>query len=261
MRADVYLTEQGFAKSRTMARKLIESGAVVIDGKKLLKPSDDVSDGQHTAIVDAIDEMKYVSRGGLKLEAALNTFEIDVNGAIALDVGASTGGFTDCLLQRGAKFVFAVDSGIGQLHPDILADARVASLEKTNARVLTSDILRSACGAPPDFDGTVDVAVMDVSFISQTVIIPALSAIVKKGGRLVSLIKPQFEVGRAALGKGGIVKDARARAAAVENVKSAMELSGFYADGIIDSPIVGGDGNREYIGCFVRGDKPDGREN
>lgn len=258
MRADVYLTERGFVRSRTLARKLIESGAVTIDGKKVSKAADEVSDAEHCVAVEQIDEMKYVSRGGLKLEAALNEFGVDVKGAIALDVGASTGGFTDCLLQNGARFVFAVDSGVGQLHPDILSDKRVASLEKTNARTLNSEqLLKNSNGAPSDFDGRVDLAVMDVSFISQTVIIPALSDIVKHGGKLVSLIKPQFEVGRAAVGKGGIVKDAKARQSAVENVKQAMELSGFYSVGIIDSPIVGGDGNREYIGCFVRGDKPD----
>ena len=259
MRADVYITERGYAKSRTMARKLIESGAVVIDGKKVSKASEEISNGEHCVSISEIDEMRYVSRGGLKLEAALDEFSVCVEGAVALDVGASTGGFTDCLLKHGAKLVFAVDSGVGQLHPDLLADDRVVSLEKTNARTLTRDILsENAASAPSDFDGRVDVAVMDVSFISQTVIIPALADIVKSGGYLVSLIKPQFEVGKSAVGKGGIVKDIKARQAAVENVKKSMELCGFYTVGIIDSPIEGGDGNREYIGCFVRGDRPDG---
>ncbi|MBE6694237.1 MAG: TlyA family RNA methyltransferase [Ruminococcaceae bacterium] len=251
MRADIYITVGGFAKSRTMAQKLIGSGAVSIDGKRIGKPSEEIGDGEHTVEISEIDEMRYVSRGGLKLEAALDFFGLSPNGLIALDVGASTGGFTDCLLKRGAKLIFAVDSGVGQLHTDLLADPRVISLEKTNARTLTPSSL-AARGNIDGFDGHVDIAVMDVSFISQTVIIPALSFMVRNGGWLISLIKPQFEVGRCAVGKGGIVKSPKDRKNAVENVKKAMAGYGFRAVGIIDSPIMGGDGNHEYIGYFVK---------
>lgn len=252
MRADVYLTEQGFAKSRTMAQKLIGSGAVTVDGKRVNKPSEDISDGEHTVNITEIDEMKYVSRGGLKLEAALQYFGVSAEGKIVLDVGASTGGFTDCLLKHGAKTVFAVDSGSGQLDPILLSDRRVISLEKTNARTMTPQLLLSSGADIPDFDGRVSLAVMDVSFISQTSIIPALSSMIQSGGELLSLIKPQFEVGRGAVGKGGIVKDPKQRKNAVLNVQKAMESFGFRTVSIMDSPIEGGDGNREYIGYFVK---------
>ncbi|MBQ9161963.1 MAG: TlyA family RNA methyltransferase [Clostridia bacterium] len=252
MRADVYITEGGFARSRTMAQKLIESGAVSIDGRRINKPSEEISDGEHTVEISEIDEMRYVSRGGLKLEAALDYFGLSADGKIALDVGASTGGFTDCLLKRGAMAVFAVDSGVGQLHADLLSDSRVISLEKTNARTLTPSSLIPHGDSIDGFDGRVDIAVMDVSFISQTVIIPALSFMIKDGGELISLIKPQFEVGRRAVGKGGIVKSPKDRKNAVESVKKVIESYGFRTVGIIDSPIMGGDGNHEYIGYFVK---------
>ena len=247
MRADVFLTEQGFAKSRTIA-----SGAVVIDSKAVNKPSEDIPDGEHTVSIQEIDEMRYVSRGGLKLEAALANFGVSAEGKIALDVGASTGGFTDCLLRHGTKAVFAVDSGVGQLDSSLLADKRVISLEKTNARTMTPELLLSGGVTIPDFDGRVSLAVMDVSFISQTVIIPALSGMLTEGGELISLIKPQFEVGRAAIGKGGIVKDPKQRKNAVLSVQKTMESFGFRTVSIMDSPIEGGDGNREYIGYFVK---------
>lgn len=252
MRADVFLTERGYAKSRTMAQKLISSGAVVIDGRVVHKPSEEISDGEHDVGLQEIDEMRYVSRGGLKLEAALMHFGVSPDGKIALDVGASTGGFTDCLLKHGAKAVFAIDSGVGQLDSSLLADGRVISLEKTNARTITPELLLANKSDLPDFDGRVSLAVMDVSFISQTVIIPALSDMLRDGGELISLIKPQFEVGRAAIGKGGIVKDQKIRRSAVENVQKTIEGFGFRTVSIIDSPIVGGDGNREYIGYFIK---------
>ena len=185
---------------------------------------------------------KFVSRGGLKLEAALESFGIDVTGFTALDIGASTGGFTDCLLSRGASFVTAVDSGKGQLDPSLISDKRVRNIEKYNARELSADIL----------PGCVDIVVMDVSFISQTLIIPSVVSVMKPDGYFVSLIKPQFEAGRAAVGKGGIVKSAEARLAAVTRVISSASEVGLLCTGLIVSPITGGDGNKEYLSCFVK---------
>lgn len=238
-----------------MARKLIEKGAVTIDGVKVCRASEDISDGEHSVEITPIDEQRYVSRGGLKLEAALDGFSVSVKDMTALDVGASTGGFTDCLLQRGAKFVFCVDSGTGQLHPKILGDSRVASIEKTNARAMSAATLTSVARddlIAQGFDGRVDIAVMDVSFISQTCILPALGGMVKDGGILISLIKPQFEVGKAAVGKGGIVKSEKDRKRAVDTVLRAAAESGFSSLGVMQSPVEGGDGNIEYIGYFAK---------
>lgn len=239
MRADVFLFSKGFAKSRTAAQVLISKGAVLIDQRKVSKPSEEIDDAiEHS--VKITETEKYVSRGGLKLEAALDAFKIDVSGKKALDIGASTGGFTDCLLCRGAASVVAVDSGEGQLDARLLSDARVKSIEKYNAKELSPDIV----------DGKVDAVVMDVSFISQTLIIPGLVSVLKADGVFISLIKPQFEAGRKAVGKGGIVKNAKDRLAAVLRVRDCAEIYGLALVGLIVSPITGGDGNVEYLGCF-----------
>lgn len=235
MRADVFLTEGAYVPSRQRARILIERGCVRIDGVTVTKPAQNISDGPHTVTVE--DDLPYVGRGGLKLAGALDAFGIDPAGHTALDIGASTGGFTDCLLQRGASRVVAVDSGIGQLSPKLLSDARVISMEHTNARALT----------PAQIGGRVDLIVMDVSFISATYIIPQFPALLDEGGDAVVLIKPQFEVGRTMLGKGGIVKDRRAHRYAVERVLQSAEAVGLCALGLIASPIAGGDGNREFL--------------
>ena len=246
MRADVFLATYGHAKSREAAKKIIEAGRVSIDGKSVTKPSFDLDDGaEHTVAVTESDE--FVSRGGLKLEGALDAFGIDVGGWRAVDIGASTGGFTHCLLRRGASLVYAVDSGHGQLDVSLLKDARVINIEGFNARGLCSGdrgIL------PCDLDG----AVMDVSFISQTYILPGIAGLLKDGGVLVSLIKPQFEAGRGAVGKGGIVKSPADRHFAVKRVLNCARDSGFGFAGLTTSPITGGDGNVEYLAAFRLGD-------
>jgi 23S rRNA (cytidine1920-2'-O)/16S rRNA (cytidine1409-2'-O)-methyltransferase len=202
-----------------------------------------------------------VGRGGLKLEAALNAFPVRVEGLVMADIGASTGGFTDCLLQKGAARVYAVDAGHGQLHPRLLADDRVRSAEGMNARSLTPADLRRLEAewqvshgetAVNDFTGTVDGVVMDVSFISQTLLHPALAGLLREGGFMITLIKPQFELTKSALNKQGVVKQERDRKAAVDRVLTSAAACGFEAVSVIPSPIEGGDGNREFLAYFVK---------
>ena len=258
MRADLYLTREGYADSRTLAQKLIAEGAVTVDGRPLRKPSEEISEGAHTVLVAATAETRYVGRGGLKLEAALAAFPVDPAGLTVADIGASTGGFTDCLLQRGAARVYAVDAGHGQLHPRLLADPRVRSAEGVNARGLNPDMLRKieedwqrahaeAAAAEEVFDGRVDGIVMDVSFISQTLLHPALASILREGGWMITLVKPQFELTRSALNKQGIVKQEKDRRAALDRVRSSAAACGFEVVSVIPSPIEGGDGNREFL--------------
>ena len=241
MRIDVYLVENGFCESRNKASRLISEGKVLFDGKRVEKASLDVNDGEHS--VQITEQERFVSRGGLKLEGALDSFCIDVSGKKCIDVGASTGGFTDCLLQRGAKSVCAVDSGRGQLHGNLLDDIRVTSVEGFNAREMTSEVF-----------GKFDVAVTDVSFISQTLLHAPISDVLYDGGIFISLIKPQFEAGKSALGKGGIVKKPQDRVEAVLKVVESASLCGFGIFSIIASPIKGGDGNREYLAFFKKGE-------
>ena len=236
MRADVYLTENGLVSSRQRAKTLIEEGNVWIDGVLVTKPSQTIPEGDHDVRIQ--NDLPYVSRGALKLEAALEAFGISPVDAVAIDIGASTGGFTDCLLQKGAKKVFAVDSGEGQLAECLQSHPCVVSMERTNARTLT----------PDHFGGVLaDLVVMDVSFISATYLIPLFHTLLKENASAVCLIKPQFEVGRAMLGKGGIVKDLKAHRLAVEKVLDSALLSGLTPIGLIPSPISGGDGNREFL--------------
>ncbi len=239
MRADSYLCVYGHAESRTRASRLISEGKVLIDGRTVAKPSEEIYGEDHK--VEITERDKYVSRGGLKLEAALEEFKIDVKGKRCIDIGASTGGFTDCLIQNGAAHVCAVDSGRDQLHPNIRSDARVESIEGYNARSLSRDEL-----------GIFEVAVMDVSFISQTLIHPSLASVLDNGAVFISLIKPQFEAGKTALNKKGIVKDASDREAAILRVCESASLCGFELLGLMSSPIEGGDGNREYLAYFKR---------
>ena len=244
MRADLYLFSKGHAESRQKAQRLIKEGAVLLDGVPLTKPSEDVNeDAEHLVVLT--NEEKYVGRGGLKLEAALDSFAVAPKGLTCADIGASTGGFTDCLLQNGAAKVYAIDSGRDQLHPKVASDERVVSIEGYNARYLKAD----------DIGEQVDLAVMDVSFISQTIIIPSLVPLIKDGGMLISLVKPQFEAGRGALGKNGIVKSPKDRYGAVIKVLEGAELSGLCCKGFIRSPIKGGDGNEEYLLCFVKAER------
>ena len=254
VRIDVYLVSAGYAPSRSKAQQLIESGAVTVNGRMVKKSSEEVSeDGSSAVAVAESDATRYVSRGGLKLEAALTQFHIDVTGGVFADVGASTGGFTDCLLKHGAARVFCIDAGRDQLADVLRADSRVCVSEQTNARFLTAaDLIRLDGGVTRGFDGHVDGAVMDVSFISQTLLFPMLSDVVRSGGVLISLIKPQFEVGRQALNKHGVVRRESDRRLAVEKVNETAVASGFDVRGVIQSPIQGGDGNVEYVGYFVK---------
>ena len=241
MRIDLYLTEAGYTPSRKKAQDLIAASAVFVDGVAVKKPSAPINEAvPHEVRIEQV--FRYVSRGGMKLEAALDAFGISVNRRRAVDVGASTGGFTDCLLQRGASHVVAVDAGIGQLHESLRADPRVTVIERFNARELTPQVT----------DGLCDIAVADVSFISQTYIIPPIASVLVPNGIFVSLIKPQFEAGRQGLGKNGVVTNAAYRFLAAKRVINSALENGLDCVGLIRSPIEGGDGNKEYLAYFVK---------
>ena len=243
MRADLYLFQNGYTDSREQARRLIEAGAVCLDGVSVKKPSLAVDEScAHTVEITKPAAERYVGRGGLKLEGALAHFQIHPADMVAIDIGASTGGFTDCLLQNGARRVYAIDSGEGQLHPRLRADARVVNIEKCNARSMTPDTVGERA----------DLAVMDVSFISQTCILPVIPPLLQEEGMLISLIKPQFEAGRSAVGKGGIVRRREHREAAVRRVLESAQAVGLSCIGLTVSPITGGDGNIEYLALFCR---------
>lgn len=237
----MFLAKNCNVKSRNAAKTMIENGVVWIDGMYIAKPSYEIdeSEGHNIKI---ITQDKFVSRGGIKLEAGLDAFGIDVTDYETIDIGASTGGFTDCLLQHGAKHVVALDSGINQLDRKLADDNRVLNIEKYNARNLSPDIIPNK----------VDIAVMDVSFISQTLIIPKIPDVLKPNGVFISLIKPQYEAGRAAVGKGGIVKQGKDRLFAILRVRDAAFACGLIMTNIIISPIKGGDGNIEYLALFER---------
>ena len=238
MRLDVYLSDSGKVSSRTEAKSFILNGSVTVNGAVVKKPSHDVCESDIISV--DTQSKKFVSRGGLKLEGALSAFSLTVEEKKALDVGASSGGFTDCLLQHGAAAVCAVDSGIGQLSPSLLADSRVISIEKFNAKFMTPDKLPFVP----------QIAVMDVSFISARLIIPSVYLCLDRGGDFICLIKPQFEVGRGGIGKGGIVKDKSLRDKAVKDVVDFAVGCGFSLCGLIESPITGGDGNVEFLAHF-----------
>lgn len=239
MRLDAFLKEHGYAATRTRAKTLIEEGAVTVNGVPVTKPSYDTQEG---ADIQVVDLLRYVGRGGLKLEGALAAFPISCKGRVVLDVGASSGGFTDCALQNGAAKVYALDVGKGQLAECLRQDPRVVCLENYNARYLKAE----------DFSPLPTFVVMDVSFISQTLILPAIAALLSPGDILVSLIKPQFEAGRQAVGRGGIVRDEVARQAAIDRVLAAARANGFSLGGVVTSPILGGDGNIEYLAYFTK---------
>ncbi len=244
MRADVWLVQAGYFASRTAAQNAIAEGKVTLDGKPIRRPAEPIEGDDHS--VTLADPMPYVSRGGLKLAGALDAFAIDVKDLRAIDIGASTGGFTDVLLKRGAAHVTALDTGVDQLHPSLRSDPRVLTLEHCNARNL------AACPIAPPYD----IAVMDVSFISQTYILPGIAEILSPGGLAVTLIKPQFEAGREALGHGGIVRREADRMNAILRVLACAAEHHLAAQGLIRSPIDGGDGNHEYLVCLVRQDEP-----
>ena len=240
MRVDLYLFQKGFCESRNKASRLIDEGLVVIDGRAVVKSSEEIDErAEHS--VEIKKDNDFVGRGGLKLEAAIKQFCVDVTGKRCIDVGASTGGFTQCLLINGAESVVSIDSGRGQLHKSLLDDPRVKSVEGYNARNLSVS----------EF-GMFDCAVMDVSFISQTLIIPALSELICEDGVFISLVKPQFEAGRQAIGKNGIVKKPSDREYSLLRVAKCACEFGLELLGVMRSPITGGDGNIEYLAYFVK---------
>lgn len=242
MRLDLYLTALSLAPSRTQAQELINGGFVRVNGKEIRKVSFLV-DEKSPPKVDVVGRPHpYVGRGGVKLEGALRTFGVDPSGMICADIGASTGGFTDCLLQNGAARVFAVDSGSGQLDPSLCADSRVVNIERFNARVLTPETFGCLC----------DLAAADLSFISQTYVLRNIASILRPAGIYIGLIKPQFECGPAALDKRGIVRRAQDHAAAVRRVRDEALACSLVMRRIMDSPIRGGDGNREFLCLCVR---------
>jgi 23S rRNA (cytidine1920-2'-O)/16S rRNA (cytidine1409-2'-O)-methyltransferase len=244
MRADQLLVERGLAASRSQAQRLIAAGLrwrAGGDWRTVAKNGDDVPDGAEVELQDAA-EARYVSRGGLKLEGALRIAGIEPTGLICLDVGQSTGGFTDCLLQHGAAQVVGVDVGHGQLHPRVRADARVLALEQVNARQLSADALQAA-GAPTAYG----LVVGDLSFISLTLVLPALVPVMSPGARLLMLVKPQFELQPGQVGKGGIVRDAALYPVVEQRIRDACAALGLRVAGWFDSPIRGGDGNREFF--------------
>jgi 23S rRNA (cytidine1920-2'-O)/16S rRNA (cytidine1409-2'-O)-methyltransferase len=243
-RLDKVLVERGLAASRERAQALVLAGRVLVNEQKVEKPGAPVDADVVIRLLG--DDLRYVSRGGLKLEHALKTWEIDVKGLACADIGASTGGFTDCMLQRGAASVLAVDTGFGQIAHKLRVDPRVSLMERKNARLLEpGELLRFA-------GGSVQFFAMDVSFISATLVLPAVvGALAPEGerwrGEAVMLVKPQFEAGREYVGKGGIVRDPDAWRLAVERVSAAVRECEGEVMAVIDSPITGMEGNREFL--------------
>ncbi|MFC4348445.1 TlyA family RNA methyltransferase [Kordiimonas lipolytica] len=237
IRADVALVDRGLVESRAKAQALIMAGVVFSGETKILKAGQQIKEDQPIEVRGK--EHDWVSRGGLKLEKGLKEFSVNPTGMIAIDVGASTGGFTDVLLQGGAKKVYAVDVGHGQLAWKLRNDDRVVVMEKTNARYLDNEAI-------PD---PIDIVVCDASFISLKTVLPAAMALVKPGGRLIALIKPQFEVGRENVGKGGVVRDPELHKAVCEEMRAWLndDMDGWTACGLTESPIKGPEGNIEFL--------------
>jgi 23S rRNA (cytidine1920-2'-O)/16S rRNA (cytidine1409-2'-O)-methyltransferase len=251
LRLDKLLVDRGLAGSRERAQALILAGNVLVDEQKRDKAGAQVTADASIRLLG--EDLKYVSRGGLKLERALEHWKIPVEGKICFDIGASTGGFTDCLLQRGAARVIAIDTGYGQMDFKIRQDPRVRLLEKTNARYLTREIVTGETVSGEVMSETADLVAMDVSFISATLVLPAVVAAAfpvvgaRKGRQMVVLVKPQFEAGREHVGKGGIVRDEAAQLAAVERVRKSLVSLGCSSNDVIESPILGAEGNREFL--------------
>ena len=252
MRADQFLVERGLAASRSQAQRLIAAGARWLSptGWRDMGKSDDLPPGAEVELLDA-SEARYVSRGGLKLEGALRATGLDVTGWRGLDVGQSTGGFTDCLLQHGAASVTGVDVGHGQLHARLAADSRVRALHGVNARHLDASILIAAHAFPESaagqFDPYFDLIVADLSFISLTLVLPALVPLLRARGHVLLLVKPQFELQPADIGKGGIVRDEALYAQVEQRLRGACADAQLAVRHWLPSPIDGGDGNREFF--------------
>lgn len=240
-RLDVLLTEQGLQESRQKAQATIMSGLVFVNGQRVDKPGTAVPNDARIEIRG--NTLRYVSRGGLKLEKAMAEFSIDLKGCICGDIGASTGGFTDCMLQNGADKVYAVDVGYGQLAWKLREDPRVVCLERTNARYLTHEQI-------PD---ELDFASIDVSFISLKLILPAVAGVLKNGGQVASLVKPQFEAGKEKVGKKGVVRDPAVHKEVLEHYLGHAKEAGFGVLGLTYSPIRGPEGNIEYLGFLQKG--------
>lgn len=243
-RIDVLLFERGLAPSREKARTLIMAGSVYVNNQKFDKPGDTVSDDAEIEVRGST--LKYVSRGGLKLEKAMQLFPIDLNGKICMDIGASTGGFTDCMLQNGAQKVYSVDVGYGQLAWQLRQDPRVVNLERTNARYLTREQV------PEE----IDFFSVDVSFISLRIILPAVRPLLRDGGQAVCLIKPQFEAGREKVGKKGVVRDRAVHQEVVETICRFALENGYSVLGLTFSPVKGPEGNIEYLVYLEKSDAP-----
>ncbi|MCH5185271.1 MAG: TlyA family RNA methyltransferase [Oscillospiraceae bacterium] len=235
IRLDVYLTKNGLASSRERARAMIMEGIVFVNNQKCDKPGETTDEN---AVVEVRGStLKYVSRGGLKLEKAMEEFPIDLKDKIAMDIGASTGGFTDCMLQNGAKKVYSVDVGYGQLAWTLRNDERVINMERTNIRYVTEK----------DIPDKPDFASVDVSFISLRLVLPVVRDILSDNGEIVALIKPQFEAGRGQVGKKGVVKDIAIHIEVIKNVVEFARSMGLYVEGLSYSPIKGPEGNIEYL--------------
>ena len=240
-RIDKLLVDRGLAESRTKAQAMIMAGVVLVDEQRVDKPSHQFNTNSSIRLKGGDDPTsRYVGRGGLKLEAALREFQLDVTGCTCLDVGASTGGFTDCLLQHGAKRVVAIDVGHNQIDWRLRNDPRVEVREGVNARYLQ----------PLDFPERFDLAVVDVSFISATKVLPAIMPLLVDGGAIITLIKPQFEVGRGEVGSGGIVRDPEKRSRVIEEVNDAAKSLGVKVISVIQSPIQGAEGNIEFLALY-----------
>ncbi|MDK2835425.1 MAG: rRNA (cytidine1920-2-O)/16S rRNA (cytidine1409-2-O)-methyltransferase [Thermosediminibacterales bacterium] len=239
-RIDKLLVKMGFFNSREKAKRAVMAGEVYVDGIIVDKPGTIVDNKSNIHIKG--NSLPFVSRGGLKLEKALDVFEISVKGCTVIDIGASTGGFTDCLLKKGAKKVYAVDVGYGQLDWALRNDPRVVCMERTNARYLK----------PSDFDVEFDMATVDVSFISLAKILPAVSNLIKNRGSIITLIKPQFEAGRSQVGKKGVVKDPGIHQEVIKKTIISASENGLFLKDITFSPIKGPKGNIEFLGYFIK---------
>lgn len=240
IRVDKLLVAKGLAPTREKAQALVMAGCVFAGGVKVEKPGLQIDDELNLEVRGR--DHPYVSRGGVKLMHALDSFGVSVEGRICMDVGVSTGGFADCLLARGAAKIYAIDVGYGQLAWKIAKDPRVVVIERTNIRNMSRDYVSEA----------IAIAVIDVSFISLTLVLPAVDCFLTEGSSIIALIKPQFEVGRELVGKGGIVKDPSSHELAIQKVREAGYKLGLVEEGIVDSPILGTKGNREFLIYFQK---------
>jgi 23S rRNA (cytidine1920-2'-O)/16S rRNA (cytidine1409-2'-O)-methyltransferase len=239
MRLDILITNKKLVKSRNVALDLIKKGLVLVNGEIVNKPAKDITDIENTKI-EIVEQPKYVGRGGLKLEKALAEFQIEPKGLTCLDVGSSTGGFTDCLLQAGAKKVYAVDVGTDQFDSELKKDPRIILLEKTDIREIKK------------LDEEIDLAVIDVSFISLELILEKVKDLIKPNGRIIALVKPQFETNKNEKNKSGIVKTADSQERVLEKIKAFAQTINLKVIKEIDSPILGGSGNKEYLILFTK---------